>query len=132
VGYSQGGATVNALASKEKILRNYEGLVNEKDYEIFAGAIGVYPGCGYKIDGTPPTASSPFPVQLHIAGADDLGRPEWCHTFAVNYKLITYNGATHGFDFIAQNTKFTHRYDPKAAKLLLERMKEFIDTKLNN
>lgn len=131
VGYSQGGATVNALASKEKILRNYEGLVNEKDYEIFAGAIGVYPGCGYKLDGTPPSASSPFPVQLHIAGADDLGRPEWCHTFAVNYQLIVYNGATHGFDFIAQNTKFTHRYDPKAAKLLRERMREFINQKLS-
>lgn len=130
VGYSQGGATVNALASKEKILTSYKGMVNSSDYEIFAGAVGVYPSCGYLLDANPPYVSSPFPVQLHIASEDDLARPEWCRTSAKNYDLIYYEGATHGFDFVAQNTKFTHRYNPKVTSLSLNKMREFITSRL--
>jgi dienelactone hydrolase len=126
VGYSQGGATVNALASKDKILTNYHGEVNQSDYEVFAGAVGVYPSCGQLLDATPPSISSPFPVQLHIASADNLARPEWCLTKATNYQLIYYEGATHGFDFTATNPKFTHRYNPQATKLSLQRMRDFI------
>lgn len=130
IGYSQGGASVNALASKDKILRDYPDAVQENDYGVFAGAIGMYPSCGYKLGATPPQDSSPFPVQLHLAEADDLARPEWCRTLAKNYELMYYKGATHGFDFAAQTTKFTHRYDPDADRLSFERISEFLDTHL--
>jgi dienelactone hydrolase len=131
IGYSQGGATVNALANKYKITKvRFPSVVTNNDYSVFAGAIGMYPSCGMLLDATPPSDEAPFPVQLHIGTADDLARPEWCETRAKNYELVYYKGATHLFDSQAQNTKFTQRYDRAADQLSSERIRIFLDAHL--
>lgn len=133
IGYSQGGATVNALANKYKItVLRFPDLVTENDYRMFAGAIGMYPSCGRLLDATPPSDEAPFPVQLHIGTDDDLARPEWCYTQAKNYELIYYKGATHLFDSYAKNTKYTQRYDRVADQLSAERIHNFLDKNLQS
>lgn len=128
IGFSQGGAGIWALAN-EKNMRSHSAIeVTDDDLKLITAGIAMYPAC-HSTFASPPREPL-FPVQLHLAGSDDLALPQWCETFGhVRYEKHIYPGATHVFDFsgvIPNNTSFTHRYDHEADKLSQSRMKDYL------
>lgn len=128
IGYSQGGAGIWALTNERNMRSLFKIQVTEEDLKLFTVGIAMYPACHASIV-SPPTDPY-FPVQLHLAGSDDLAVPEWCVTFGnKKYEKYVYPGATHAFDYAGfiRNSKFTHRWDPEAVDLSQKRIKEYLD-----
>lgn len=117
VGFSQGGAGVLALAAMENT-----GLISS--------GVAFYPAC--LLQNTPYKPS--LPIQLHMAGKDDLAYP-WVCTGLRNpeYKVHYYDDATHSFDIDIPATvdkRYTHRFDPHLKKESRKHLKEFLATHL--
>ncbi len=133
IGFSQGGAGIWALAN-EKNMRSHSSIqVTDEDLKLLTVGVAMYPACHSSM-ASPPREPS-FPVQLHLAGSDDLALPQWCETFGnAKYEKYTYPGATHVFDYagVIRNPKFTHRYDREADELSQSRIKSFLDKHLKN
>lgn len=128
IGYSQGGAGVNALASAPSMLNKYYGEITEEDLKIISAGVGVYPSCSPDLHASP-AMNAVFPVQLHIAGDDDLAQPGWCDTIhSKNYEKFVYEGATHLWDVSVQQpiTRFTQRYNGQVVELANSRIKDFL------
>jgi len=128
IGFSQGGAGIWALAN-EKNMRSHLAIeIAEEDLRLISAGVAMYPAC-HATFASPPIDPL-FPVQLHLAGSDDLALPHWCETFGNSkYDKHIYPGATHVFDFagvIPNNTRFTHRYDREATELSQSRIKSYL------
>lgn len=133
IGYSQGGAGVWALTNESNMRSLFKIQVTEEDLKLFSAGVAMYPACHSNF--ASPPKDPYFPVQLHLAGSDDLAKPEWCETFGnKKYEKYTYAGATHFFDYagIVHHKKFTHRHDPVAVELSQKRIKEYLDRHIKN
>ncbi len=117
VGFSQGGAGVLALATLENT-----GLIS--------AGVAFYPACMIQNTPNKPT----LPVQLHMAGKDDLALP-WICTELKNpsYNVHYYDNATHSFDVNVPsgvNLRYTHRFDPSIKEESRKNLKEFLSIHL--
>jgi len=117
VGFSQGGAGVLALAT----------LI---DTGHISSAAAFYPACLFQ--NTPSKPS--IPVQLHLAGRDNLALP-WLCTERNNpaYELHYYEEATHSFDVnipVGASIIFRHEFDPALRDKSRQHLKTFLSTHL--
>jgi dienelactone hydrolase len=94
-------------------------------------AVVMYPGCAPSF-ASPPSRPA-FPIQMHLAGADDLVPIHFCQNHGSKlYETYLYPGATHSFNLRARGEirEFTHRYDEEADLLSQDRMQRFFNEKL--
>lgn len=127
VGVSQGGAGLWVLADKGALKRHGKFKVTDDDLSLFSFGVAMYPACAPSL-ASPPFKPS-FPIQLHIAGADDLALPQFCNTFGNEmYEKHIYEGATHAFNYdsVLTGSRFTHRYDRDADRLSQSRIREYV------
>jgi dienelactone hydrolase len=91
-------------------------------------AVVMYPGCAPSF-ASPPSRPA-FPIQMHLAGADDLALIHFCQSHGSKlYDTYVYPGATHSFNLRGRHEfrEFTHRYDQEADMLSQERTRSFFN-----
>lgn len=131
IGVSQGGAGLWILADKNTLMRNAKFKLTEDDLNLFSFGVAMYPACAPSF--ASPPAKPSFPIQLHLAGADDLALPQFCNTFGNEmYEKHIYENATHSFNWnvFITGLKFTHKYDQKADELSQARIKAYVDKQM--
>ena len=130
IGFSQGGSTILAASSPErmKILNN---IPIERLMRINF-AIAYYPGCML----APAAAEPAFPIQIHFAEDDDLAQPWRCYPKSLtneNYDLKFYKNARHTFDWARQDVYINGNhfsYNQEANKASRESVRIFIEKNL--
>ena len=96
IGFSQGGSAVLAVASESRMMIMHK--IQPSDIKKIDFAVLYYPGCQI----VPPDRDPLFPIQLHLAGSDDLAQPWRCYlgtSNLKNYEVSSYENARHTFDW---------------------------------
>lgn len=130
IGFSQGGSTILAASSPErmKILNN---MTIERLKHIHF-AIAYYPGCML----APPAPDPVFPIQIHFAEDDDLAQPWRCYPKTLTnqkYDLNFHKNARHTFDWARPDVYINGNhfsYNRDADKASRESVREFIKKNL--